>query len=418
MLLTKKVWFSPTQVEQTILRCLAFSSAKLWNIGNYEKRNYQALGFESFPNWYDQKKRLKDEFWYQNLPSQTAQEVLNQLQQAWKSFFELKKSGGIKNPKPPRFKKTAHNFCFLNNGFKVLDGRQIQFSLSKQMKEYLKTEYAINLTYLVLKINQLSDINGKIKTVEFKPLKNGTYELLFVYEVPDVALKSDNQHYLSIDIGISNLFTCYDNIGASFIVNGAKFLEISHYYNKQIAHDQSISDAQQVAAGIKYPKKSKRVLNLYERKRRQLNHFFHSATKQIVEYCVLNHVSKVIIGDIKGIRENSNLGKVTNQKLHALPYHQIYALLDYKLAKQGIELIKQTEAYSSQVSPFAPKVSKKYATKEKRRKRGLYIDQRTLFNADSVGAFNIMRLYQQKTKSDFPIPLKGLSSPQKINVSM
>lgn len=82
------------------------------------------------------------------------------------------------------------------------------------------------------------------------------------------------------------------------------------------------------------------------------------------------------------------------------------------------EVIKQKEAYSSQVSPFAPAVSKKYATPNKRRKRGLYIDKQTLFNADSVGAFNIMRLYQQKTKKDFPIPLKGLSSPKRLNVSM
>ncbi len=84
----------------------------------------------------------------------------------------------------------------------------------------------------------------------------------------------------------------------------------------------------------------------------------------IVDYCVHNHISKVIIGDIKGIRKNKNLGKVINQKLHSLPYDRIYSLLSYKFAKQGIELIKQKEVYSSQVSPFAPEVSKKYATPE------------------------------------------------------
>ena len=96
----------------------------------------------------------------------------------------------------------------------------------------------------------------------------------------------------------------------------------------------------------------------------------------------------------------------------------MYSLLTYKLRKEGIELIKIKESYSSQVSPFAPEVSKKYATKSKRKKRGLYIDKLTLFNADSVGAFNILRLYEQKYKKGINIPLKGLSSPYKVYVTV
>lgn len=420
MLLTKKFVYKPTLDELLVLNSFAYASAKLWNIGNYEKKNYKQLDFEQFPDWYDQKKRLKTEFWYKNLPSQTAQQVLKDLQDGWNSFFRLKETGGIKNPQPPRFKKkkSLHNFTFLNNGFKVLANKELQLTIPKQLKTYLKEEFSLELTYLVLKCEDLSTLPGNIKTIEFIPQKDRSYELCVVYEIEDALLKEDNHHYLSIDMGLSNLFTCYDNNGISFIVSGAKYLESSHYFNKKIAYYQSISDAQQVAQGVKYPKTSKRVLKLYERKQKRLNHYFHSATKLIVDYCLEHNISKVIIGDMKGIRKDKNLGKVTNQKFHSLPYDRIYKLLTYKLARHGIELIKQKEAYSSQVSPFAPEVSKKYATPEKRRKRGLYIDQRTLFNADSVGAFNIMRLYQQKAKKDFPIPLKGLSSPQRLNVSM
>lgn len=134
MYLTKKIVFKPSELELNILNSLAFSSAKLWNIANYEKKNYKSLGFSTFPDWYDQKKRLKNEFWYKNLPSQTAQDVLDKLQKSWKSFFELNKSKGIKNPKPPRFKgkNDLFNFTFLNNGFKRIDDKTIQFSISKQ----------------------------------------------------------------------------------------------------------------------------------------------------------------------------------------------------------------------------------------------------------------------------------------------
>ena len=72
---------------------------------------------------------------------------------------------------------------------------------------------------------------------------------------------------------------------------------------------------------------------------------------------------EVIIGDITNIRRNKNLGKVTNQKLHALPYAKIYGMLEYKLAMHGITLAKQTEEYSSQCSPHAPQVTKEYAKK-------------------------------------------------------
>ena len=40
MHLTKKIIYKPTELELNILNSLSFSSAKLWNIANYEKKNY------------------------------------------------------------------------------------------------------------------------------------------------------------------------------------------------------------------------------------------------------------------------------------------------------------------------------------------------------------------------------------------
>lgn len=420
MHLTKKIIYKPTELELNILNSFAFSTAKLWNIANYEKKNYKALGFTKFPDWYDQKKRLKNKFWYKNLPSQTAQDVLDKLQKSWKSFFELNKSKGIKNPKPPRFKgkNDLFNFTFLNNGFEKVNDNTINFTISKQQKDYLKAKYSFNSKYLSLKINSFSTIKGNIKTIEFKPLKDKKYQINVVYEIEDIKLKEDNGKYLSIDIGISNLFTCYDNKGKSFIVSGSKYLEISHYFNKKISHLQSIANSQQIASGLKYPKSTKQIDKLYKKKQLQLNHYFHCVTKEIVKYCTKNNINKVVIGDIKNIRVKATLGKINNQKVHSLPYDKIYNLLTYKLRKEGIELIKIKENYSSQVSPLAPEVSKKYATKNKRKHRGLYIDKMTLFNADSVGAFNILRLYKQKGKKGLIMPIKGLSSPYKIYVAV
>ena len=134
MLLTKKIIFKPNKEELIVLNSFAYAAAKLWNIANYEKRNYKELGFAKFPDWYDQKKRLKNEDWYKSLPSQTSQDVLDRLHKSWKSFFKLQKTGGIENPKPPRFKKDKINFSFLNNGHKIIDNNTIEFVISKRQK--------------------------------------------------------------------------------------------------------------------------------------------------------------------------------------------------------------------------------------------------------------------------------------------
>ncbi len=56
------------------------------------------LGMEKYPDWYYQKKAHKEDLWYKQLPSQTAQEVCKLLDKAWKSFYALKRSGGIEIP--------------------------------------------------------------------------------------------------------------------------------------------------------------------------------------------------------------------------------------------------------------------------------------------------------------------------------
>lgn len=413
VILTKKFYLKPTKSQSIILGSMCKSSAKLWNVANYEKRNYKELGFERYPNWYDQKKRLKTNFWYKNLPSQTAQEVLNALEKSWKSFFKLKETGGTRNPRPPRFKKkgSKHNIKYLNNGFKI-EKDIIRFSIPKQQREYLKSTYGIESKYLYVKIKGFSQLNLKVKEIEFKPLKNGDYEILIAHKVKISKLKKDNGKYVSIDLGVVNLMTCYDNFNKrSFIISGKQWLSINRYFDKKISYYQNIGDKQQTSKGIKYPRKTKRVKKLYDKRKKQLNHLIHCATKTIVEYCIENDISKVIIGDIKNIRENANLGKVNNQKFHKLPFKQIVDKLTYKLKFEGIEVIKINERYTSQCPPLSKDVSKRYAKKSNRKHRGLYIDDNLIFNADSVGAFNIMRLFIKKSKKDIKLTPKGLSNP-------
>ena len=56
----------------------------------------------------------------------------------------------------------------------------------------------------------------------------------------------------------------------------------------------------------------------------------------------------VVVGDIRNIRKEKDMGHKTNQKFHNLPYNKLYIMLEYKLKLYGIPLIKQEESYTSQ----------------------------------------------------------------------
>lgn len=386
--------FKPNKETNIILSQLGYAARKLWNVGNYEKRNWTKDSGVAFPNWYEQKKKLKEHFWYKNLPSQSAQEVLKVLQEAWESFFELKKAGGIENPKPPRFKESNFNVKFLNNGFRI-EGNRIRLSIPAKQKAHLREKYGIQTKFVYIPIPEHIKI-GIVKTVEVKPLVDGEYKIILSQEYQDIPTKKNGTKFMAIDIGIANALTCYDYLGHSHIISGRQWLSVERYFHKKIAHYQAISDAQQSAKGVKYPKKSKRVLQLYKKKKNQIFHILHCMTKRVIEIAVTQGVETIVIGDITGIREQADMGKKTNQKFHNLPYHKLIHMLTYKAEERGISVEKITEEYTSQTcSVCKPIPSKDHAKKSNRKYRGLYecSDCQTVINADVNGAINISKKY-------------------------
>ena len=375
MLLTKKFVFKTNNTEAIILGHLTYAASKLFNVANYERHEYKNLKFEKEPTWFEQKKNLKNNIWYKNLPSQTAQDVLKTLDESWKSYHVLKNKydHGKKlsgEPKAPYYKKKdAHtNITYLNNGFKLVDNK-IRFSIPKAMKEYLLEKFGIGNGYFYIPIKE--QIDGEIKEISFSFVNKFEYEVFISYETFAKPIKADNGRHISIDLGINNLMTVYDNVGRSFIISGNSYLRTLHYYNKEIAHYQSINDEAH-KKDIKLKKhiyQTKRINKLIEQKNRKISYILHSSTKTIVNYCLANSITKVVIGDIKGIDNHKSCKKGEkekefNQKLHSLPFDKIYHMLDYKLRKRGITLIKQNEAFTSQCSPTSKEVSSEYAVKK------------------------------------------------------
>ena len=426
MLLTYQFELNVDEKTSIILGHLCYAASKLFNVGNYERKEYKSLGFEKMPDWCDQKKRLKDSFWYKSLPSLTSQDVLARLNESWKSYLSLhykwkkrKENGLLKEkdgePQAPYYKKDGYhmNIKYLKGQFEIIDN-MIRLSIPKKLKEHLLEKYQIDEPYYYIKLKRGFD---KIKQIEFSYVSKNKYKVYVIYEQKPKTSIEDNKHYISIDIGTKNLLTVYDNKGKSFIVSGQSLLNTNYYFSKTIAYYQSKYD--KCYPNHKKGVTTKRIKRLYELKNKRIKLILHRSTRYIVDYCISNGISKVIIGDITGLFKkkkefiNNKEKHRYNQNIRSICFAKIYEQLSYKLTMNGISHIVVKEDYSSQCPPDSPSISKQYANKKNRKKRGLYKVDNTIYNSDSVGAFNIMRIYRKNSNAKFGMPLKGLSNPKK-----
>jgi len=258
----------------------------------------------------------------------------------------------------------------------------------------------------------------RIKQLRIYPPEDGKCDLIVIYEVKEPELISLNGHYLSMDLGIHNLMTCYDSGNGRTFILGRKYLSLERYFHKEISRVQSIWYAQQSGNDIKYPRSSKHIKRIYRKKQDAVKDYLHKVTRWLAEYCKEEGISCVIIGDIRNIRKGKEIGHKANQKFHGLPYNKLYIMLEYKLKLYGIPLIKQEESYTSQCSPFSPEVSKRYAEASNRKERGMYITDGVRYNADAVGAFNILRKYLSVSGKQKELSVAGLKNPEIIKVAV
>lgn len=435
MLLARKLQVEVTEEQCCYFSHMCYAASKLWNLCNYEKYNWKELGLEEFPNWYYQKKKWKNNFWYKILPSQTAQEVCKSLDQSWKSYTSLKKTGGIRNPQPPNNKKIPMPITYMQNGMKHNE-EEIRLSLPITLKQMVKEADGFDKTFLFLRHKALSQVSN-IKQLMIFPPQNGKCDAVLNYEIEEPKLFPDNGKYLAIDLGIHNLATCFDSANDKTFIVGREYLAICHYFHKEIAKAQSalakksisqdyildgngvyLDQGNTVAVSVesRYLAKqsqytSKRLKNLYKKRNNSIQDYLHKLTKFITNYCVKNEINTVIMGDLTGIKNRiTNRDKKYNQKLHELPYERIRILLKYKLACKGINFVLQNECYTSQCAPNAPSVERKYANKSNRVQRGLYVSEGNIYNADAVGAYNILRKYCDEHGIKKTFSIKGLTS--------
>ena len=355
---------------------LCFLSKNLYNQTLYRIR-IQFFKDKSFKNYYKLCKEFQneDQIDYRALPANTSQQIIKLCYWNYKSFFNSYKK--IKNIKIPKY-------------LDKIKGRQVVIYNHMTLSPNLLKQYILKLPKSDI---QFKIQHNNINQVRIVPRNN--YILLeVVYEIDEQKLKSDNHRYMSIDLGIDNLCTCTSNVTKSFMVNGKPVKSINQFYNKQKSKFQSELELKN------HRKQSNRLYRLTLKRNNKIKDYFHKVSRYIVNQLVEQSINTLIIGKNNGWKQETNLDKRNNQNFHYIPYNQLINMLKYKCKLQGINVILQEESYTSKASffdndyiPVYNSDYKHYNFSGKRVKRGLYVTNNILINADINGSLNILRKY-------------------------
>jgi IS605 OrfB family transposase len=241
--------------------------------------------------------------------------------------------------------------------------------------------------------------------------KRFVLEIVYTIEVKEELELNNN--YLSIDLGVNNFATCYDSKNNKcFIMDGKVLKSYNQYWNKEKSRLQSILEI------VNHKKKSSRLNQLTLKRTNKLNDYMNKTSKYILDYCKDNDITHIVIGHNKNWKQESNIGKVNNQKFVNIPHNRFIELLKYKCENYGIEFIETEESYTSKTDHSSLEEMKHLEERTGKRKyRGLFKQGNDkVINADLNGAIGILRkvidesLFKEIVNRGFVI------NPNKINI--
>ena len=367
-----------------IIEELSYHTTKLYNIINYDLRE------NGFKNYYDIEKQYKSNWHCDFLHSHTRQQMFKVLEQNWKSYFARIKDFRVNPskykglPRPPKFKNTDKNkneIIFTNLAIRYSDGI-LKLSLSKAIKSLFNVE---SLNFEVSKKLQNIINWNELQQARFNYDKiQKAWYLIIIYNKNEVETTSTN--VMSIDIGLDNLATITFKDGINqYIYCGKKLKSVNSYINKRISYLQSI---EMKKVGSDKFKNTKEINKLRRYRNNYINDYLHKVSKNIIDKAIENNVSRIVIGKLKGVKQNMNFNKSFVQ----IPIQRLVELITYKAKLHGISIKLQEESYTSGCSAIdLEPITKKYYDKSRRIARGLFQSTYGIVNADINGSLNILR---------------------------
>jgi len=315
---------------------LADGCVRLYNEINFERRQAY-IHYRKF-EWYP--KRLYEKY-TPLIGSATAQQIINKNNEAWRSFLALKRLEK-KGKLPKQVTKVSMPRYWKKNG-------------KRELRIILRNDcYKIDDKYIYLPKGLKLKYKGMLKWKG----KQGRLEIVYdevdevwrgfmTVEVEEPLSKGGNKP-LYIDLGVVNLATVwFEGLKQPIAFSGRTVLSAWWYWTRKIAKEQSR------LARVNRAKTSRKLRRLYRIRQRRFRHAVNAMIKTIVEDAYQLGISKIVLGRLKNIRNESHDNNKANAMINNFwSFNYIVRRFKEKAEEYGIEVEEKSEYKTSSKCPF------------------------------------------------------------------
>lgn len=211
------------------------------------------------------------------------------------------------------------------------DVSRIEKQLTKEYKYWLKIptkqrkQFWVAIRFAKDKETLLD--NYKFCDSKITKRKNGWFAHITIEK--EVILKTHYNNILGIDFGIRRTASVVR------LSDG-----ITRFYGREI---------RQTRGHYFYLQKQlnrKTIRKISNTEKRKIKDQLHKISRKIVNQALQTN-SLIVFGDLNGIRKNRK-GRKFNRKLNSMPFHRLSQYIEYKAKWEGLQVIKVSEAYTSQ----------------------------------------------------------------------
>lgn len=340
----RKVYFTASQaVIQQLFACNRIS-AEIWNACLHEAKQHHI----STGKWINQtqlQQVVKGKF---PLHSQSVQAICHKYLFSRDSMHQAKKKG-IGTARYPYRRKKYFNTKWVDQAFRIHTNGKVELSLGVQGGKRQKP--------LVLFANNLP--SGDIKEIELCFDKK--LYLSVTYDDGQTVKPPTGIHCAGVDLGEIHAIASVSEIGEGILLSGRKLRSIHRLRNKKVAQLQRLMS--KCKKGSRQWKRYRRAKQyILAKSERQLQDGSHKITKAFVDWCVVQSIKELFIGNVgtvsKGTKKKRKLRRRQRQKMSNWNVGQQIKYLTYKCESQSIVVTTVSEVYSTQTCPVCKKRQK------------------------------------------------------------
>jgi len=339
------------------------------------------------------------------LGSAVTQEIIRKNDEAWRSFFKLKRMlrenklpQNIRRVRPPGYwkdKKSGKKKLMTivgNKAYKIVEENGRKFLVISPRRLGLKIRVAGSFKW--------SGKQGRLE-IYYDELMGRWYGRQSISVIIQPRHTTSPRRAF-VDLGVVNIIVAWieDNI-QPIAFSGRPLLADWHYWSNKISYYQSI------AKRVNGKDTTRRIKKLYRKHKRRFRDRISKIVKKFIDICVAENVSEIVCGDLRGIRNNCGKGNGSKKKNKIInnfwSHRYITDRIKITAENNGIKLTLIDESNTSSICPIC-------CAKGRRMYRGLFHCKRCgkKMNADVVGALNIARKCGVKIPSNIKLHPKSI----------